>query len=630
MQIQKEHFFIYQALTSITSISFWGALVYYFYALNFLGMIIALSLTIITLNVINKHCLHNPDKNKIVGKNIPTKITLRKNLFLFSQLILNLAFIILSYKVLLGHTSAGSIISPWQVLPNSFFIIYGLSILLTIFNLKNLDKLPDAQVIRLTKRLLLFLIYFLSFSIATIIYKIGYGFDPFIHQAALKEILDKGLIEPKSPYYLGQYALEFFAYRFTPFSIASIDKLLLPFLSALFLPLTLNTVFKNYRLKNSSILTLSLLIIPYSFLIVTTPQGLTYLFLILQILLSLNYFKNKTKLDLTLIYLLALATLVTQPITGIPAILFALLITLSQYEFKKQRLVNLAIYSSLILILPLLFFILNQSTKLPDQNIIDLNTLIGSLKLINAPLLPSKGDVFLNFVYLYGNNILIFILALIAFGVNAIKSKLKKPKIYLYVSLSLFFAYLLTSLINFNFLIDYEKSNYSERILLLSGLFLLPYLIFGLDEIISRVFREDRKTRIILAVFLAILNTSTLYLSYPRYDRYYNSRGYSTGSLDIKTVNWINNNAKNKNYIVLANQQVSAASLHEFGFKKYYKISSGEQIFYYPIPTGGPLYQTYLEMIYQEPSHIAMQKALKLTGADTGYLVINKYWWAFS
>ena len=62
-----------------------------------------------------------------------------------------------------------------------------------------------------------------------------------------------------------------------------------------------------------------------------------------------------------------------------------------------------------------------------------------------------------------------------------------------------------------------------------------------------------------------------MYLSYPRFDHYHNSRGFSVGRADINAVRWINDHAENDDYIVLANQQVSAAAIREFGFKKYFK-----------------------------------------------------------
>ena len=82
-------------------------------------------------------------------------------------------------------------------------------------------------------------------------------------------------------------------------------------------------------------------------------------------------------------------------------------------------------------------------------------------------------------------------------------------------------------------------------------------------------------------------------------------------------------------YIVLADQAVSAAALRELGFKQYFRSndkSIAEQIFFYPIPTGGALYQYYLKMVYESPSRQIAEEAAKLAGVDKVYLVINDYW----
>jgi hypothetical protein len=117
----------------------------------------------------------------------------------------------------------------------------------------------------------------------------------------------------------------------------------------------------------------------------------------------------------------------------------------------------------------------------------------------------------------------------------------------------------------------------------------------------------------------------SLYTSYPRFDRYYNYHSYAASQADIDAVRWIANDAKSQDYIVLANQQVSAAALSQLGFKKYYH----DNIFYYPIPTSSPLYQYYLDMVYQAPNKKTALAALDLVGAQEVYFVLNKYWWAF-
>ena len=88
-----------------------------------------------------------------------------------------------------------------------------------------------------------------------------------------------------------------------------------------------------------------------------------------------------------------------------------------------------------------------------------------------------------------------------------------------------------------------------------------------------------------------------------------------------------------RSHVVLGNQSVSAAALREFGFRNYFG-----NLFYYPIPTGGVLYQFFLQM-NETPTHtIALQamdaansscqqSACDLLPVDTLFFVVNDYWW---
>jgi len=58
-------------------------------------------------------------------------------------------------------------------------------------------------------------------------------------------------------------------------------------------------------------------------------------------------------------------------------------------------------------------------------------------------------------------------------------------------------------------------------------------------------------------------------------------------------------------------------------FAKYFE----NDLFYYPIPTGGPLYQIYLDMVNIGPTRERAAAAMDLAGVDTTYFVVNDYWW---
>lgn len=609
-------------LIILSLISLVGAIVYRLYSLNNIGIIISLILAVVLFIIIQRFKTY--DKYESITLNNKSAI----NTLLITFYFLLTAF---NFYILFTHQTTKAIISPWQVMPSYFFIIYGLATVILLLYILRQGRLSI---------LLISLHYFLSFSVAWIVYKIGYGFDPFIHQATMDLIDKTGSVLPKPFYYLGQYSLIIILHKITFIPIVWLDKLLVPVLAAIYLPITIYQALSKWFINNLSsiLLILIILILPFSFLIVTTPQNFAYLLLLLVILLGLSC---KNIYDLILIYLLALTALLIQPIAGIPALLFTLLLNI--YHSDKGRIIKKIHYLLIFVLtgvaLPLAFYWVEKTNAAGIINELSLGNALSLPKLI----IPGKENFILNFIYLYGFNLKIIIILIAAAGL-IIAYKFKKYCriffIYFLMSIALGLSYVLTKILPFNFLIDYERSNFPDRVLLMATFFLLPFILTALYGLIDKILEQNKKIKISLLTFLIILITASLYLSYPRFDRYYNSHGYSVSQTDINAVEWINNNAES-DYIVLANQQVSAAALREFGFKKYYLVNSnisspyqgedkgGVEIFYYPIPTGGRLYQYYLDMVYEKPSRETILLAMDLAGVDEAYFVLNKYWWAF-
>lgn len=600
-------------LILICLISVSGGLVYRFYSLNRSGIIISLILAVISFIIIQYFRLLASKKNRRLKSEKPNSDKLK--LINFISLAFYLIFTFLCFYILSTHQTDAAIISPWQTAPKYFFIIYSLATLALIGNCAVNKKfaLP-----------LIMLHYFLSFSVALIIYRLGYGYDSFIHQATENLIAKTGAVEPRPFYYLGQYALVVIFHKITALPIVWLDRLILPLLAALFLPLTLWRVLKSWfdSVSLNLILILSALTLSFPFLIVTTPQNLAYFFLILAILSGLTC---KNFYDYLIIMLLSLAAAITHPVAGIPALIFCAL--LAVYHSDKAN-IKKYFYSLLIIItiviLPALFYFLNRGliTAAPSDNLVES---ISSLQLN----IPWQENFILNFVYLYGFN-LKFILACLALSGIFIAWKNQKQCqilwLYLIMSAALFISYLITARLAFAFLISYERDDYPRRIIFAACLFLLPFFILSIYALLRKIAKRNTFVILSFAVFLSLLISSALYITYPRYDNYFNSHGYAVSGADFKAVNFINKDAKS-DYIVLANQQVSAAALSQFGFKKYY---GSEQIFYYPIPTSSPLYQYYLDMVYKKPSRETMFRAMDLTGVNESYFVLNRYWWAFA
>ncbi len=613
-------------LIVICLISLLGAIVYKIYALNIAGISISLALVSLIF-IILLFYLKNKEKLSLRQAlwqlisfpfKINTKIKINK-IQIFLTVIYILSISACFYLLVLNQTE-NAIISPWEVMPKYYFLLYFISlvILLIIILTRNNFILP-----------LLTLHYFLSFGVALIVYKIGYGFDPFIHEATMNLISQKGIVEPKPFYYLGQYSLIIIIHKLFNISIAFLDKILVPFLAAIYLPSVLYRVL-NKLFDNKKTIQLLIMfgpILPFSIFILTTPQNLSLLFLILIILLSLSC---QSIYDLIIIYILALTTFFIHPISGIPAIFFSALLTIYHSNLGKAKaLLQTIIILPFSLALPTAFYLFEKKSNLGEQ--INFWQNFKNLLSIPSPVMPHKGNIFLDLVYLYGFNTA-FVIGLFIVGGIIIAAKYKNQCkifiIYFYAGLSMFFSYLLTRFLPFNFLIEYERNDYANRILKITVLFLLPLIILLFYWFLSKIRKQNKIIKYSFLFFLLSFLTASLYLSYPRNDNYFNSHGYSVGKYDIEAVHWINQSARGK-YIVLANQQVSAAALREFGFDHYYTCDCQEkEVFYYSIPTGGTLYQYYLKMVYEKPSQNTIKEAMNLVGAEEGYFVLNKYWWA--
>lgn len=602
------------ALISLTII--FSAGIYYLYALNFGSIALILALVIASFLILKKSLFPSLALQGNIA-NIKENISERKYLkywpvfFYFLLLLLNLYLLYIS-------RSDRALISPWQVTKNSFFIIYTLSSLLLVFIL--LKK----QLSRTSKLVAISAHYFLSFSIAAIVYKIGYGFDPFIHQATMELIDKKGLVTPKPFYYLGEYGFIVILHKISGLSIYFLNKFLVPVLAALFLPLaTYRLTIKNNFSSSRFLTPLFLLGLSFSPFIATTPQNLSYLFLILTIVYGI------TRKNPLWSLLLALATLAIHPLTGIPALAWCLILWLNkkapELKAKTYKSLKVLLWLASALVLPVALFISGGS----DFKKIEWNLyfIIDPIKALFISLSTAgQENWLLNFVYFFSYNYNLWIILLIIISLILFKRHVDRPefKNIIFINSALALSFLISSQILFTDLINYEQTNFAVRLLVLITIFFLPLIISSLQHFISKILEQSVATKIIwLIMGLALISTS-LYVSYPRFDKYFNSRGYSTGVNDIAAVKFIAKTA-NGPYIVLANQQVSVAALKELGFDNYYQTEKG-LLYFYPIPTGGDLYQYYLDMVYKNPSRETMAGARALTGVNESYLIVNKYW----
>jgi hypothetical protein len=586
-----------------------STLVYFLYALDIIGLIASILITITLFWGLKSHLKPLKPKEDVQTNN---KFWLYSAICILSTIF---ALILAFYA-----RSNQAIISPWEVINPWFFpliFLAGLSLLLALKQSAN----------DIYKKILLSCYYLGIFSVAAIIYKLGYGFDPFIHQAAMSEINNYGYILPKNPYYLGQYSLIILLHKISGLSIYLINQWLVPITSALLLPQLIYYLFPKRADNKTAWLSSPLIILlGFSPLIMTTPQNFSYLFLLATIIFIYKH------LSCPLILFSALAAFTIHPLSGIPALVLAALYLLPKIKIKKLSFNFLRrseiIYSTLFLIFCFTIWAAAGFSALSLSNY--------NLSLLNPSFLGQENFI-LNLVYFFINNYFWFILigSIIIFfqrhrlWPNTNFRQSHSLRLLSLATLAAISAYLISRGFSFNSLINYEQDNYAARLPIIALILLLPIYWELFYYLSKRALKQNKIIQIILLIGTTIIMTIVVYGSYPRFDNYFNSKGYSTSKSDIEAVHIVEQLAQGQNYITLADQQVSAGALHEFGFhNRYLDNINQKEIYFYPIPTGGPLYQYYLDMVYKNANRETMLKAMEFSQTKRAYLIINKYWWA--
>ena len=517
--------------------------------------------------------------------------------------------------------------SVWERLPVSLFLLFALTVSLTFGLLWRGRE-------RAVSLLLVCVLLFATLSVAAIAFPIGFGFDSFIHKATEAHLAEFGTITPKPFYYIGQYALVLFAHHGFQIPIDLADTFLVPILAALLLPMAWYFAAAHItRKRGTAMLTLTgLFLLPLSQFIVTTPQALANLWTMLLILASVPYLLEREHPQLRVLALGAVATVLIHPIAGIPTLLYFMFLSTDPSRTnprtpKTNRVVRLFLIAFACVVLPLSFVVNSLvSGQALGLNWASLNPLMWVSSLNLAVFFENRFSPLLDLVYLYGlNAMLILVLVAVFAWIEYRRDLSRRFRALLLMVLALSVNYLIMStLLEFTFLIDYERLNYAARLLPLISFFLVPLLILGLGHLFVNIKGQPLILRACVLVGIVAIASSTFYLSYPRRDAYESNRGFNVSQADIDAVHLVESMAVGVPYLALANQSVSAAAIQEIGFRYY------GDLFFYPIPTGGELYALFLAM-NESPTRDIAEQALESVpqhgDVTTVFFLVNNYWW---
>lgn len=541
------------------------------------------------------------------------------------------------FTILFSAQTDVALRSPWEVVPAIFWPLLFLATAL-LWSIVWFGHTREGAYPLVALHL------FLCFSVAIIVYKLGYGYDTFIHKTSEHIINSTGVILPKTPYYLGQYSLIVTLHRLLGVSLSILDTLLVPLLAALSLPLITSEWLssnsqQNTGLRYSHWLALSILFIPFSSFIVTTPQGLANLFFLWIILASFPLLAgNRLPWSIPQLACVAVAAALVHPLGGIPALIAVGVIALELIRPRLSQspfIVNVITVSvSLVgaIIIPLLLWLwsLRSETMVVFRSSLSLETIAtvfsglkGSLMTGFMPALPTQYSyLFIESWWVALSFVTILVLTwLITRGKSTLVRAYSRIAVLLVLN-GLFIA----AFFYFPGIAAYESHAYASRLLVLALWSMLPIFMLALLWLYRLPLLRRPATTALLILVLAGVNTASVYASYPRQNRFERSRQFGTSAADFTVVSYIHSQIKS-DYVVLANQSVSAAAIASYGFRTYYPPSTeGAPIFYYPVPTSSPLYNIYLQMVNDAPTRENAKIAYELTGANTVYFVLNNYW----
>lgn len=617
--------FISGAVILISSIIIIGSLVYYAYKLTpeFIQATILLTPAVV-LWLSNKFAKYSFFKSfHDLWKNRKHKIS-QSVWFAFALIVFFSTIVLFTYQ---STPILESVRSPWERIGSNVFI--SMSVILLFINILLYRGRERALTIPIFS-----LVLFIFISMVAFVFPIGYGFDSFIHKATELHLSNFGFITPKPFYYIGQYVLVLFLQHGFSIPVLIADTFLIPVLTSIMLPIAWYTaavhITNEKRLATTTLMGIFLL--PLSGFIVTTPQALGNLWIILLILLSIPYLLSKERPRLPTLLILALATLFIHPIAGIPAMLYVALLICnpdrSPIKFKMVSKILFYLLSILAsIILPLSFIlssVINKQSISTDFSALNPINLFNNLNL--NIFFENKFNPILDFVYLYGFNSFIVLLAISIYALVLYKKEVGKrllPIIIMISALTINYI-LLKNVVDFTFLIDYERQNYADRLVPLIGFFLIPFLILGISHFFINIRLRATALRIFSIVLITAIGLSAFYTTYPRKDAYQTHHGFNVSQADIDAVNLVESWSENEPYLVLANQSVSAAAIKEIGFRYY------SDLFFYPIPTGDVLYEYFL-LMNERPSRQVAKDALSIVpmhgDVNTLYYIVNNYWW---
>ncbi len=517
--------------------------------------------------------------------------------------------------------------TPWMFFSIAFFLLFALASAVLLW----LAWTEDARMIRWFTTLH----YFVFYSVALIVFRLGFGYDPIIHQTAEQYIVDHGRIFPLQPFYIGQYVIVALLHHFTQVPVQLIDRLLLPVLTVITVPaVAYYGLTRAYGIQDriARMSVVLVLILPMSLLTFTAPYNLTVLYTLWWIFLFPLLLRG-TAIEQTTTFLIALAALVTHPLLGLPLVLVSLAgLFLRRYTIHA---VKKSIGCSLGIAVLVTFSIVGM---------LALYRLIQGLPPLVFGQLSEKAFRFFNFfipnflhawiswpyIVLYAVAVMIPLAVILIGAITCIRRR-EFPESFrvciVGLTLGIFASmFAVTLFIHLPGVVAYEQAEFALRLRASLAIFFLPLFLVGAVSFAVRIMQR----RIAITLFCimgGVLMAGSWYMTYPRIDAAEDRAGWNAAQHDIDAVKRIEDDAAGRPYIVLADRLLAAVALRELGFDRTIVNARGERLYTYSLWPGDRTFSFAEKVLYggfMKNDLVVVQNNLPNVRL---YIAIHEYWY---
>lgn len=515
--------------------------------------------------------------------------------------------------VLYSSGTTEAIASPWSVVNPRFLPLLGIAAVAAAALALRRDGRPYAAAGAAA-------VLALGLSVAAFAYPLGYGFDPFVHEAAIREVTATGTVLPKTPYYVGAYVQIVSVERLGEIPLHWLMRFAGPIAGAMSLAAAASIV---AMLAGSALLPIALLLsvlAPVGHFVMTTPQGIADGLALLAVALALVAASRGR--DFVPAYVAALSSALTHPIAGVPALgLVAAAHLGSAYRLSNRRWLEAAAALAAIASFPTFAFLAQGTIGVsfdPAGGLARLSALaVAALRLPEASSLSSGRTL------IYALRVIFPFLLVGSAWYGARRTggdRRSKSWILAAAFASAIGGAAFAFLLALQGTIAEEALVFPLRFVSLAGIFLFPLALLAWLEAARRLAVTVRG-RATLAVALALIVPVAIYLAYPRTDPEDLSKGYNVSAATVSAMDLIDGLDKG-DHVVLGNQTDAAAEIWRRGFSRYY---DGE--FFVANQAGAPgLYAYYLRAVEGQVTRDLMDEAMARYGVPEAFLVVHDYW----